>query len=297
MDWPRAVVEYSSPRKEGKHRFTSIAPPAANKRCPCQGSFLEERHLWDWPITNPSILTQEESETTKHAEPAGKMDPRDYRNVATSVTGFVQQLACNYIPHGYRWYVTLTLPAGKDPKPTCLKLIAKYNIAMTTSTRSRRKKLGLPNVVMLRHRQFIVILATSPTKGHPFFEEEAGHIRDIHEEPINVCRLLHQPSARRPSSGWFSRPHDARQRADAAKRLQWTAGPLHDLSVRSVQGQSTSGTREDSVRALCSGAKQLLKISTHEPAAEARRFRASALWRCASQASGGEAIRDEALPG
>ena len=63
-----------------------------------------------------------------------------YRAVATSVEGFVQQIACCYLRHGYWFYVTGRIPAGKDPLAVDEKLIAKYGIAVSESTRARRKQ-------------------------------------------------------------------------------------------------------------------------------------------------------------
>jgi hypothetical protein len=37
-----------------------------------------------------------------------------YRAVATSVEGFVQQIACCYLRHGYWFYATGRIPDGKD---------------------------------------------------------------------------------------------------------------------------------------------------------------------------------------
>jgi hypothetical protein len=105
-----------------------------------------------------------------------------YRSEATSVAGFVQQIACCYLRHGYWWYVAGCIPQGKAPGAVDRKLIDKYGIAVSESTRARRKQLGLANVQYLRHERFFVLLAT---KGrHVFFEEENPCIRDIRRCPL-----------------------------------------------------------------------------------------------------------------
>jgi hypothetical protein len=105
-----------------------------------------------------------------------------YRAVATSVEGFVQQIACCYLRHGYWFYVSGRIPAGKNPEDIDAKLIAKYDIAVSESTRARRKQAGRANLQYLRHERFFVILAT---KGdHPFFELEAASIRDMRRVPL-----------------------------------------------------------------------------------------------------------------
>jgi len=108
-----------------------------------------------------------------------------YRVVATSVEGFVQQIACSYLRHGYWFYVFGKVPNGKDPVAIDDKLINKYGIAVSESTRARRKKAGLANLQYIRHELVFVILAT---KGeHKFFEQEANLIRDIRRVPIHYA--------------------------------------------------------------------------------------------------------------
>lgn len=108
-----------------------------------------------------------------------------YRSEVISVTGFVQQIACSFLRHGYWFYVTGCIPAGKDAKSVDRKLVEKYGIAMSESTRSRRKQLGFANLQYIRHDRFFAILAT---KGqHRFFQEEAASIRDIRRVPLRFA--------------------------------------------------------------------------------------------------------------
>lgn len=105
-----------------------------------------------------------------------------YRCIATSVEGFVQQLASCYLRHGYWWYVTGVVPDWKDTSTVDEKLISKYGVAVSESTRARRKRLGRANMQYLRHSRFFMLLATKGT--HEFFESEAGAIRDIRRVPL-----------------------------------------------------------------------------------------------------------------
>src|ERR1700683_2343074 len=108
-----------------------------------------------------------------------------YRSEVISVPGFVQQIACSYLRHGYWWYVTGRIPAGKEATAVDRKLVEKYTIALAESTRARRKQLGQANLQYLRHDRFFAILAT---KGqHRFFEEEAEGIRDIRRIPMRIA--------------------------------------------------------------------------------------------------------------
>jgi len=109
----------------------------------------------------------------------------EYRCEATSVAGFVQQLAVAYVGHGYIFYVTGEIPERKDPCAVDEKLIAKYSLAISKTSRARRKAAGLANVQYLRYRRVFVLLAT-PGK-HLFFEEEREFIRDAREMPIKFA--------------------------------------------------------------------------------------------------------------
>ncbi len=105
-----------------------------------------------------------------------------YRAVTTSLEGFVQQIACCYLRHGYWFYVCGHIPAGKDPLAIDRKLIEKYGIGVSDSTRARRKRLGRANLQYLRHDRRFVILAT---KGqHEFFAVESKSIRDLRHIPL-----------------------------------------------------------------------------------------------------------------
>lgn len=106
---------------------------------------------------------------------------REYPVEATSVEGFVQQVI-QYITHGYRYFVTGTIPANKDPRTVDGKLLERYSVQATKWTRARRKHQGQANLRYLRHGRFFVILAT-PGR-HPFFEQERSVIKDVREVPI-----------------------------------------------------------------------------------------------------------------
>lgn len=108
-----------------------------------------------------------------------------YRCEATSLKGFVQQIACVYLRHGYRWYVQGRIREGKDLRAVDSKLVTKYGIAVSEASRWRRKQLGKANLQYLRFGRDFVLIAT---KGdHRFYDIEAKMIRDVREVPIRVC--------------------------------------------------------------------------------------------------------------
>jgi hypothetical protein len=99
-----------------------------------------------------------------------------YRCEATSLGGFVQQLAVSYVARGYRFYVTGSVPERKDPRTVDEKLIDRYGIDVSKSERSRRKLAGGANLHYIRLGRFFVLIAT---KGkHRFYEDEGDAIRD-----------------------------------------------------------------------------------------------------------------------
>lgn len=120
-----------------------------------------------------------------------------YRAVTTSVEGFVQQIACCYLRHGYWFYVKGRVPSGKSPESIDDKLISKYGINVSESTRARRKKAGRSNLQYVRHESTFVILATRGE--HRFFEEEANLLRDIRRVPIRYAgySISYKPGGRK----------------------------------------------------------------------------------------------------
>ncbi|MCB1127067.1 MAG: hypothetical protein KDM81_11255 [Verrucomicrobiae bacterium] len=108
-----------------------------------------------------------------------------YQCVATTVAGFVQQLAVGYIARGYYFYVSGFIPPEKDPAQTDVKIIGQYGLDISKWTRCRQRKDGKAGVQYLRYRHQFVLLATHGE--HPFFEEEARMIRDARVEPIKFA--------------------------------------------------------------------------------------------------------------
>ena len=135
--------------------------------------------LADVPVnTRPTFLT----EKVKRLPGEGRWEVMRYRCVATSVAGFLQQLTVSYLARGYWFYVMGCVPEGKDPEGVDARLVEKYGIDVSRSTRVRRKKAGLANVHYIRRGRFFVLLATHGR--HAFFEQEAALIRDARRRPI-----------------------------------------------------------------------------------------------------------------
>ena len=107
-----------------------------------------------------------------------------YRCRAVLLPAFIQQLAVAYVARGYWFYVSGWIPFNKDAETVDRKLIEKYGIDMSKWERARRKKAGLANLHYLRHGRTFILIATHGQ--HPFFEEEAGQVRDIRRVPFKL---------------------------------------------------------------------------------------------------------------
>ena len=112
----------------------------------------------------------------------------EYRCIATSVAGFVQQLVSCYLPHGYWFYVSGIVPKEKDPRTVDLKLLERYGIGISRQSRARRKAVGIANVHYIRYQRRFLLLATHG--HHPFFDDEAQNIRDARHVAIRFAGLF-----------------------------------------------------------------------------------------------------------
>lgn len=109
---------------------------------------------------------------------------KTYQCVATTVEGFIQQLAVGCLSRSYHFYVAGAVPDGADPRAVDRKLIKKYRITGSKHVRARQKKRGEANVQYLRFGRFFLLLAT---KGeHRFFADETN-IRDVRKMPIRFA--------------------------------------------------------------------------------------------------------------
>ena len=112
----------------------------------------------------------------------------NYRCEATSVAGFVQQLACCYVRHGYHHYVVGEIPPNKDQLGVDARIVERYGLGMSKFARARRKQAGLANVQYIRYRSFFVLCATDPRGEHRFFDEHSpDQIRNIRGQPIGFA--------------------------------------------------------------------------------------------------------------
>ncbi len=108
-----------------------------------------------------------------------------YRCEATSLKGFVQQIACVYLRHGYRWFVQGRIPDKKTPSIVDASIVDRYRIDVSEATRWRRKQLGKANLQYIRFERHFVLMAT---KGeHSFYEQEARSIRWAGQCSIKVA--------------------------------------------------------------------------------------------------------------
>ena len=106
---------------------------------------------------------------------------------AQSPEAVVQLIAASYLRHGFYWYVTGSIPAGKDPGGIDRKLIAKYGIDVSEWERRHRKQRGIANAHYLRFERWFILLVS---EGHHALKQPAAkggegeHLRDCRRSPI-----------------------------------------------------------------------------------------------------------------
>jgi len=66
-----------------------------------------------------------------------------YRFEAQSPAAVVQLIAASYLRHGFYWYVTGSIPDGKDPAVIDRKLIAKYGIEVSNGNAAIARNAAL----------------------------------------------------------------------------------------------------------------------------------------------------------
>lgn len=116
----------------------------------------------------------------------------NYRYLAQSIGGFIQQTAVCYLQRGYWFYVMGEIPKGKDPERIDQKLLDKYEINLSKYQRYRRKKDGWANLQYLRYRNTFLLLST---KGqHLFFRKSKAEFR-MHGAVPCMCLAMPSPIA------------------------------------------------------------------------------------------------------
>ena len=210
MDWRRRTLEWSSRRhrRPGRRRISFLRS--------------ENAHSRDFEVCTTSKVFQQDKGFSRSLCP--QQTPllfrqrrlMQYRAEATSLGGFVQQIACCYLRHGYWFYVTGCIPSHKEAEVVDRKLIEKYGIGVSESTRARRKQLGQANLQYIRHQRTFVILATHG--DHDFFRVEANTVRDIRHVPLKYSgyAISYRRGARtrdgRPDGRWHAHVEIERRR-------------------------------------------------------------------------------------
>jgi hypothetical protein len=126
------------------------------------------------------------------------MQKQNYKWEATTLEGFIQQLAVAYVARGYFFYVSGRVPTRLSAAEHDRRLLLKFDVAKSKWSRYRRRRRTgssgrpLANVQYVRHGNFWVLLATHGE--HHFFAEHAGtdgtqgdirrQYRDVREVPI-----------------------------------------------------------------------------------------------------------------
>lgn len=104
----------------------------------------------------------------------------NYRCVAASPEGLVQQIAVSYLRHGYWWYVAGRIPDQKDCHAVDRKLLEKYEVCVSERQRATRKARALANAQYIRFGHWFCLLVTAG--HHPIKTQE--RIFDCRRHPI-----------------------------------------------------------------------------------------------------------------
>lgn len=191
-----------------------------------------------------------------------------YRCVASSPEGLVQQLAVSYLRHGYWYYVTGHLKPGTDLAALDRKLIEKYGIHTGERERTARKKRGLANMQYLRYQNWFLLLATEG--HHPFKQIEKNVIQDCRRVPIKFegYSISYRQSGVTPAGGG-PRTWHACVRIDKPTYKQLKTFFLDRATHRSVQNLSSDFARVPYAR-YAPVRRQLLTILKAVNSARAR---------------------------
>ena len=107
---------------------------------------------------------------------------RMYHAEAKTSAELIRRLTKYYLPHGYYFFTTSTVPEHKDVAQVDRNIIEKYGLAISRTARSRNKAKGVARVQYLRHERQVILVATSG--DHDFFEDKS--VRDCRLTPLPV---------------------------------------------------------------------------------------------------------------
>jgi len=112
------------------------------------------------------------------------MKQAKYQYVATTLPGFVQQVAVHYIRWGYYYYTTGVVQHPKTPEAFDKKMLDQYGIYCSKDTRYRQKLRGEARVQYLRYKRLWILMATEGR--HPVHLAEAKSFKKCDKYPIYV---------------------------------------------------------------------------------------------------------------
>lgn len=101
---------------------------------------------------------------------------------ATTVEGFIQQLAVQYVGRGYYFFVAGTIKPHKNPARVDAKLCERYGVGLSKWAKARRRAAGQASHAYIRFDGFFVLLSTHGQT--PFFEDEGARVRDARKTPV-----------------------------------------------------------------------------------------------------------------
>jgi hypothetical protein len=152
-----------------------------------------------------------------------------YECVASSVEGFVQRLALDYVRYGYWFYVAGCIRDGLDPEKIDRDILSRYEVNISRWTRYRRAKRGFASVHYLRFERFYVLIASEGQ--HLFRDREADKVKDIRETPIRFAGYSIGYKRSRGGNSWHPSVRVERNQYRVLKREFLDASLKHSVKA------------------------------------------------------------------
>lgn len=103
-----------------------------------------------------------------------------YHHEVSCLGMFLRKVAIDYLRHGYTKYALRTIPEGKNLERVDWKIIKSYDVTFCRSTRARRRRKGLANVIYLRYGDRFILMASRGS--HEVFDKI--HSFDFAQTPL-----------------------------------------------------------------------------------------------------------------
>lgn len=114
------------------------------------------------------------------------MKRKPYKYLATSLCGFIQQVAIAYVGNGkYFYYYKRAIKPGKDATKTDEFWVNDFPAGLSRWAKARRKQKGISNYQYIRFESVYLVLASRGDRSE--FRKDVGpYLKNCRKEPIRV---------------------------------------------------------------------------------------------------------------